>query len=150
MNEQVVALCTKHEASEELTAALNELTKPKVGGGSADVNDYTVFDADGTVTHIFCTYHKKWEPVADEAGDSLFKVNEKVKNGYERECTEATASWRNESKVFKATKDGAIQDLLDGNIGNDEAKDIITEAEATRAVHTEREDGLGSDEKPEA
>lgn len=150
MNEQVVALCTEHEASEELTAALNELTKPKVGGGSADVNDYTVFGEDEAVTHIFCTYHKKWEPLLDEAGEPLFKANDKVKNGYERECTEATASWRAESKVFKATKDGAIQDLLDGNIGNDEAKAIIAGAEEARAVHSDREDGLGVEEKPEA
>jgi len=150
LNEQVITLCTQHEASEELTAALNELTKPKVGGGSADVNDYTVFDTDGNVTHVYCTYHKQWEPVADEAGEMLFKTNDKVKNGFDRECTEATASWRAESKVFKATKDGAIQDLLDGNISNDEAKDIIAQAEEARSVHTPREDGLGTDEKPEA
>lgn len=149
-NEQVVALCTEHGASDELTAALNELTKPKVGGGSSDVNDYTVFDADGNVTHVFCTYHKKWEPIEDEDGEAIFKTNDKVKNGFDRECMDATASWRNESKVFKATKDGAIQDLLDGNIDNDAAKKIILDAEETRAVHAEREDGLGEDEKPEA
>ena len=72
LHETVLALCVEHKANKPLTDALSELTKPKVGG-SSDVNDYTVFDTDGNVTHIFCTYHKLWEPVIgvreDEDGE---------------------------------------------------------------------------------
>ncbi len=145
-------------ATEEQVAFVDGLTKPKVGGGSSDMADYTVADADGVVTYIHCTYHKKWEPVSkvvtnedgEEVEELLFKANPKAKNGYTRECNDGTASWREQAKVYKATKDAIISDLLEGAISNDDAKSLIADADAERAVHVEREDGLGDDERPEA
>ncbi len=153
--ETVLALCATHKAPQALTDALGELTKPKVGG-SSDVNDYTVFDAEGNATHIFCTYHKLWEPITaveeDEDGDeidvNLFKINDKTKNGFERECLEGTASWREQSKVFKTTNDAVVSDLLEGAIDNVKAKALLADAAAARAVHTPRTDKLGNAEKP--
>jgi len=155
LHETVLALCVQHKANKPLTDALSELTKPKVGG-SSDVNDYTVFDTDGNVTHIFCTYHKLWEPVIgvreDEDGEDiefpLFKINEKTKNGYERECTEGTTSWREQTKVFKTTNDSVIADMLEGAINNVKAKGLIADATAARAIHIGRADKLGDTEKP--
>ncbi len=156
LNETIVELCVAHKASDELTAALNELTKPKVGG-SSDVNDYTVFNGED-VEFIFCTYHKKWEPVSTEVEDEdgeisevpLFKANTKSKNGYERACNEALSQWRDQAKTFKVTNDAVVKDLLEGEIDNVEAKALIADAEAARSVHVARADGLGEDEKPEA
>ena len=156
LNETIVELCVAHKASAELTNALDELTKPKVGG-SSDVNDYTVFNGED-VEFIFCTYHKKWEPVATEVEDEdgevsevpLFKANAKSKNGYERACNEALAQWREQAKTFKVTNDAVVKDLLEGEIDNIEAKALIADAEAARAVHVPRADGLGEDDKPEA
>jgi len=149
LNKQLVEGLQGLGANEEQIAFVDELTKPKAGGG-ADVNDYTVFNEDGSPEYIFCTYHKKWEPVTDEDGEELFKANEKSKNGYTRECTEGLSAWREQAKVFKSTKDGVIKDLLEGEIDNDTAKSLIADAETARAVHTDREDGLGEDEKPAA
>ncbi len=120
-----------------------------MGGGSSDVNDYTVFDEEGNPTFIFCTYHKKWEPVQDGEGEDLFKTLAKSKNGFQRECADGLGSWREQSKVYKATKDAAINDLLEGAITNEEAKELIAGAEADRALHIDREDGLGTEDKPE-
>jgi len=155
LHETVLALCVTHKAPKALSDALSDLTKPKVGG-SSDVNDYTVFDKDGNVTHIFCTYHKLWEPVSkdgeDEDGEditvTLFKVNDKTKNGFERECIEGTTSWREQSKVFKTTNDSVVSDLLEGAIDNIKAKALLADAATARAKHVARADKLGAAEKP--
>ena len=108
-----------------------------------------MFEEDGvTPTHVFCTYHKTWEPVLDADGKEMFKENEKSKNGLARECNEGLAAWREQAKVFKTTKDGVIKDLLEGEIDNETAKSLLADAEAARGEHTEREDGLGETEKP--
>jgi hypothetical protein len=149
LNKALIEGLKERGVSEEAIAFADSLTKPKVGGGSSDVNDYTVYDEEGKPTYIFCTYHKKWEPVYNEDGEPLFKINDKSKNGFARECNDGLAAWREQAKVYKATKDAAISDLLEGAIDNERAKEIIAEAEAERAKHTDREDGLGTEEKPE-
>ncbi len=149
LNKALIAGLIELGVSQDAVDFADGLTKPKVGGGSSDVNDYTVFDEEGNPTFIFCTYHKRWEPVQDAEGENLFKVNEKSKNGFTRECNDGLAAWREQSKVYKATKDAAINDLLEGAITNEEAKELIATADADRALHTDREDGLGSEDKPE-
>lgn len=152
LHETVVELCSTHKASAELTAALSELTKPKVGGAS-DVTDYTVFDGE-EVAYIFCTYHKKWEPVAIEGEDGeiveLFVKDEKSKNGYRRYCAEGEAQWKEAAKTFKASKEAIMVDVLDEKLTGAEAKEAIDALQAARDEHPPRTDGLGSDEKPEA
>jgi len=158
LNKALVDGLTELDATQEQIDFVDGLTKPKVGGGSSDMADYTAVDEAGAVTHIHCTYHKKWEPVSktvtnedgEEIEESLFKENPKAKNGFARECNDGTASWREQAKVYKSTKDAIIADLLEGAISNEEAKDLIADADAERAVHVEREDGLGEDDKPEA
>lgn len=149
LNKALVAGLIDLGASDEAVSFVDRLTKPKLGGGSSDVNEYTVFGEDGVPTHVFCTYHKKWEPVEDAEGEALFKANEKSKNGFLRTCNEGEASWKEQAKVFKATKDAVISDLLEGEIDNDSAKELIAAAETDRAVHSDREDELGTDDKPE-
>ncbi len=153
LHETVLEICSEHKASAKLTDALSELTKPKVGG-SSDVNDYTCFDTDGNVTHVFCTVHKKWEPVAgvDEDGEDfgLFVADEKSKNGLRRYCDEGDKAIRELSKTRKASKSAIMQDLLDEEITGAEAKEAIADLEATNlsdAAGT-RVDGLGQDDKP--
>lgn len=155
LHESVLALCSEHKASKKLTDALDELTKPKVGG-SSDVADYTVFGEDGSVEYVFCTYHKMWEPVVAVATDdegnevefSLFKVNDKTKNGYERECIEGTAQWKEQTKAFNATKAAIVEDLMEEKISGTDAKDLMAKAEEARAKHPSRTDGLGEATRP--
>ncbi len=154
LHETVLELCSEYKANKALTDALSELTKPKVGG-SSNVEDYTCLDADGNVTAIFCAYHKRWEPVTTivetEDGDteiSLFKASEKSKNGFERSCIEGDKQWKEQAKVYKASKDAIMTDLLDANIDAENAKAAIASLEAARAIHTPRVDGIGSEESP--
>jgi len=152
LHEEVLKLCDQHKAPKALREALSALTEPKSGGAS-DVNDYTVFDADGKPLFVFCTYHRKWEPVTTEKDGEvveLFRKNPKSPNGLQRECDEGLASWRAQAKEYKENHKKVIDDLLAGDITNDEAKEAIEELEAARANHIAREDGLGTDEKPAA
>ena len=148
MNELVLQACQEHGASEELTKVLNELTAPKVGG-AADVNDYTVFNEDGSVAYIFCNIHKKWEPVEDEEGTPLFKEDAKSKNGYFRDCNVGIKSFREADKALKASKSAIMQDVLDEVITGAEAKDQLSALGDTRSNIPAREDGLGTEDKPE-
>lgn len=153
LHETVLELCSTYKASEKLTAALSELTKPKVGG-SSDVSDYTVFGEDGSVKFIFCTYHKKWEPVvaldADGEEFELFVKDEKSKNGYRRYCDMGDKQWKEAAKTFNASKAAIMTDVLDEKLTGAEAKIEIDKLQAARDIHQPREDGLGSDEQPEA
>jgi len=149
LNVAILAGLTELNATPEQLAFVDGLTKPKIGGGSSNVNDYTVYDEDGTVTHIFCVYHKKWEPVVNEDGEELVKPNDKIKNGYTRECIEASTAWKEQTRTYKATKDGIMLDLLEGEVSPEDSKKLLATAETARAVHTDRSDGLGTDDKPE-
>ena len=151
LHEEVLALCAKHKASGKLTEELSALTIPKVGG-SSDVTDYTVFDEESQPTHIFCNYHKKWEPVTavdeDENEVVLFDADEKGKNGYKRYCIMADSQYKEASKVFNASKKAIMDDVLDGKMEGPAAKVQIDELTTARATHPEREDGLGETDKP--
>jgi len=159
LNKALVDGLTDLGASPEAIDFVDGLTKPKAGGGSSDVADYTAFNEAGDVTHVFCTYHKKWEPVStietdEETGEevevALFKENPKAKNGLARECNEGLSVWKEQAKVYKSTKDAVIADLLEGAVDNETAKGLIAEADAARAEHADRVDGLGTEERPEA
>ena len=137
------------KVDEETFAQVDELLKPKVGGGKASPEDYTVFDAEGNPAYIFCNVHKKWEPVFDEEGNPLFKEDPKSKNGYRRYCIEGDKQWQERAKAFKASKEAITQDMLNEEITPAEARQLIEEAEAARKEPFVREDGIGFDEKPE-
>ena len=53
------------------------------------------------------------------------------------------------AKVFKASKDAIMTDVLDENLTGAEAKDAIATLQSARDVHAAREDGLGTEAKPE-
>lgn len=148
LHETVLELCKEHEASEELTAALDALTKPKVGG-SSDVNDYTVFDANGEVTHIFCNMFKLWVPVVNEDGEPNFKADKKSKNGYWRDSNAGVAQFRELDRQIKASKAAIMKDLLDEVITGSEAKEAISEL-GTAREKVVAPDNFGTVERPEA
>ena len=137
------------KVDEETLAQVDELLKPKVGGGKANPEDYTVFDAEGNPVYIFCNVHKKWEPVADEEGNLLFKEDPKSKNGYRRYCIEGDKQWNDRAKAYRATKEAITQDLINEEITAAETRELLAQAEADRKAPLEREDGIGFDERPE-
>jgi len=146
LNESVLALCVQHKASDALTSALDELTKPKAGGGS-DVSDYTVYGEDGEIEYIYCTYHKTWEPFSHN-GAELFALNDKSKNGYMRQCLVADVQGRDAAKAFNASKAAIMTDVLDEVITASEGKEQIAKLQADRDLRPVRADGLGEVERP--
>jgi len=139
------------KVDEETMASVVEALKPKAGGGGS-VEDYTVFDTDGNVTHIMCTVLKKWLPLTDEEGELLFKEDTKGKNGYHRYSIEGGKAWNAAAKAFKASKDGIMQDLLEGEIDNVEAQNLLKEAEDARKAPFEVSEAIAElilDDKPE-
>ncbi len=145
----IIELNKGYELPEGYEAALSALTIPGVGGGK-DVTDYTVFNEEDEVTYIFCKLHQKWEPVADEEGEPLFREDAKGKNGYRRECMESDASYKEIAKALKASEKSIMTDLLDGEITSEDAKAALAELGDVRSQIPARADGLGTDEKPEA
>ena len=141
LHKEILRLCKEHNAPEPLIEALDELTRPRPAGG-ASVSSYTCFDEDGSPQYIFCTYHKKWEPV------ELFERNEKSKNGYERVCIVGVQASKDALNTFNATKRAIMQDLLDEKITAEEAKNLIANAEEVRYTRVPRPDGIGEDERP--
>ncbi len=148
LNELVLAACKEHGASDELTNVLNGLTEPK-SGGSANVNDYTVFDADNNPIFVLCNLHKKWEPVTNEDGEAVFKTDEKSKNGLFRDCNEGITQFRLIAKTIKASEAAIMTDLLDEAISGSDAKEQIAALGDVRSQIPAREDGLGTEERPE-
>ena len=148
LHTEIVALLTG-KVDEETLAKVDELLKPKVGGGKSTPEDYTVFDEDGNAVFIFCNVHKKWEPVVDDEGNLLFKEDPKAKNGFRRYCIEGDKQWNAAAKAFKASKEAITQDLLNDEIDSATARKLIEEAEEARKQPLVREDGIGEDERPE-
>ena len=143
----VVGIIEGH-VSEDVMAQVVEALKPKAGG-KANVEDYTAYAEDGTtITHVFCTIHKKWEPVENAEGEANFREDAKSKNGLQRYCIEGATQWNAAAKAYKASKDGIMTDLLEGEIDNIQAKELIEVADAERKEPFVREDGAGEDEKP--
>ncbi len=134
--------------TDEVMAQVVEALKPKAGG-KANVGDYTAYAEDGTtITDVFCTIHKKWEPVENDEGEANFREDAKSKNGLQRYCIEGAKQWTAAAKAHKASKDGIMADLLEGEIDNIQAKELLDIADAERKEPFAREDGVGEDEKP--
>ncbi|MCI4437339.1 MAG: hypothetical protein JHC33_11090 [Ignisphaera sp.] len=126
LNELVLEACAKHNASAELTAALNELTSPKSGGASSNVEDYTVFNPDGSVAFILCSTLKVWLPVEN------FKPDESSKNGFKRESIPGLKAWTERQRAFKASEKAILNDVLDGVLTGPEGKSAIDELKASQ------------------
>ncbi len=147
LHETLINGLTELKASAKVLEFVDDLTKPKLGGGSS-VEDYTVVNEQGETEFIFCAYHQLWEPVANEDDELLYRENAKVKNGYDRSCIEGGKQWQAQAKIFTASKAAIITEVLDTVITGSEAKEAIAKLDADRQIHTPREDGIGEDERP--
>lgn len=98
-------------------------------------------DAD-EVTHIFCYYHKKWEPIATVP----YGNKSNTASGLNTMCKEGVNSWTKQQRVFKATKAELTDKMLSGELTAEQAKDALTAAEQARDIIVAREDGQGEDE----
>ncbi len=150
--EAAMAVCETHNITGDALTELTTLLKPKVGGSKADVNDYTVFDADQNVSYIFCTFHKMWEPVSAETEDgdiiNLFG-SAKTPNGFARECKVGVSQWKKLNKEYKEQKEAIISDVLNEVISGEEGKEALKALDESKNYTAVHPDGIGSDDRPE-
>lgn len=98
-------------------------------------------DDEGNVTHIFCYYHKMWEPVVD--CDYGSKKN--TATGLNTMCKEGLSNWTKQQREFRKAKEGILDLVTSGTLAPQDVEAKLTELEEARnAIHT-REDGIGFD-----
>lgn len=122
-----------------------ELCSAKAGGGGR-TSKQVVLGADGKPTHIFCYYHKKWEPV----GEVEFGTKAKSATGLSNMCKEGTSNWTKQNRELKARKSELLDLVTEGELDPKDLKKEIEKAEAAAKKIIPREDGIGADEMPEA
>ena len=145
--DSAIELCTAHEASEALIAGLTLLLEPKKGGAHFDIEEISVKDESGELTHIFDSVIKLWVPIFDEEGEPNFYDKPDTELGWSRFTRVSEKLRKDAEKAFKASKDGVFSDLMAGDITQEEAQEIMNDATEARKV-LEAPEGFGSIEKP--
>ena len=130
--EAVQAILEQHKHDKRLAAELELLLAPKSGGG---VTFPPKLDDDGNIIELYCAWHKQYEPVED------FKFI-KSKDKYHYECLVAEKEWTKYAKAINKIKDdikNLINDVIDGNITPEEAKEIKeTKESEIKSLETKR------------
>lgn len=116
-----------------------ELISKRSAGGS---NGNTFIKNDeGAVTHVFCYYHKKWEPVAEVEYGS--KAN--TATGLNTMCKEGVSQWTKTQRNIKVQKSKLLERFLASELTQDELtieSDAIDKQAKTIVPHSS---GLGFD-----
>ncbi len=129
-----------------------ELCSAKSGGAGGEPK--FIKNATGVITHIFCYYHKMWEPVTADGtvkendGKVEYGVKATSATGLNTMCKEGTSNWTKQQREAKKANEQLLTDVAGGKV---EPKNILAEQDKianTKSVVTARKDGLGSKDKP--
>ena len=115
------------------------MTSAKSAGGTAS---NVMRDSEGNVTHIFCYYHKKWEPVAEVEYGA--KANSST--GLNTMCKEGVSQWTKQQREAKKANEELLQKVAAGELNAADLPAQLEAIEAERQKIIPREDGIGSDE----
>lgn len=99
-------------------------------------------DEQGEVTHIFCYYHKKWEPVAE----CEYGHKKNTATGLNTMCKEGLSNWTKQQREFRKAKEGILDLVTSGELAPQDVEAKLTELEEARNVIHPRKDGIGYDE----
>lgn len=121
---KAMELCEAHGAPEAVTNGLKDLLEPKKGGAVVDIESIVRRDAEGQIVEVECQASKVWLPanllnftpakgskVVNAEGEELYKISRAAQK------IKADAA-----KVFKASKEAIMNDVLDGNLAPEEGK----------------------------
>lgn len=123
-------------------------------GGAAGGGTF-LKDKDGNVVAIFCYYHKKWEDPRAEINSTVnpnhcdYGIKSTSPTGLSNMCKEGTSAWTKQHREAKKGNEELLTKVASGDI---QPGDIIAHQEdiaAKRDVIITREDGKGTEEKPE-
>jgi len=136
----------KDKKVSSILAEATELCAAKVGGGGRAASTVIRDDA-GNVTHIFCYYHKMWEPVGE--GEGMVEYGKKASSptGYSNMCKEGTAAWTKQQRDSKSEKDALLAKVATGEIEPSAIKAEMDKIEKRRAKIHPRADGIGISEE---
>lgn len=140
--EEVVAFLEANENSKVKTILdeVKALCSAKTSGGTGGSN-FKKNDA-GEVTHIFCYYHKMWEPV-DQVE---FGAKSTSATGLNNMCKEGTSQWSKQNRAAKKANEDLLTRVGKGEVAPEDIAAEQEKIEAERAVVVPREDGIGSAE----
>lgn len=116
--EEVQKLLADNKASAKLTSALQELLSPKT---AASQNPPKV-DKDGNITHVYCRFHKQYEPVAN-----MVMSGGKSK-GY---CKASISLWNKMNSNIKKLNAQVTEAIEAGDM--DKAQKVTKEAQSLKA-----------------
>lgn len=98
-------------------------------------------DESGKVTHIFCYYHKLWEPV-DKCSYGSKKHSP---SGYNSMCKEGVNQWSKQQRESKKSEADLLDKVANGELDPDKIYDEKARIESDRKKIVPREDGIGSE-----
>lgn len=98
-------------------------------------------DEEGNVTHIFCYYHKQWEPLAD--CDYGSKKN--TATGLNTMCKEGLSNWTKQQREYRKGKESILDLVASGQLAPTEVETELTKLEDARLAIHPRADGIGYD-----
>ena len=126
MHKAAMDILAKHNASKELVAQIDELLKPKAGGGTIDYEAIVKRDSKGAITHIQCQLSKMWLPATKECFFPANKENTPLVNANGDKLYHIS---RVAEKIRKQTiaaynkaKAAITEDVLDSKISPADAK----------------------------
>lgn len=120
-----------------ILAEVIELTSAKSTGNT--MGSTTRRNEANEVTHIFCYYHKMWEPVSEVE----FGAKRTSSTGLNNMCKEGTANYGKQQRVASKARDGITQLAIDGTSA-EELQSMSGSIEEARTAIVPREDGIGS------
>ena len=129
-----LAICEELKLSKKAVTAFTELLEPKKGGAQFNIEDVTLVDDKGVITHVLDSVFNIMIPVFDDEGNENFYAKPDTELGWSRFSKAAEKSRKDREKVFKATEKAVFSDVMEGTITPDDAKELMSAAEKARRV----------------
>ena len=96
---------------------------------------------DGEVTHIFCYYHKKWEPLSEVE----FGTKKHSASGYNSMCKEGVNQWSKQNRDAKKAEAELLDRVASGELAPDDIQSAREQIQTEKSKIVPREDGIGFD-----
>jgi len=95
----------------------------------------------GEVTHVFCYYHKKWEPLAEVE----FGKKKHSASGFNSMCKEGVNQWSKQNRDAKKAEAELLDKVASGELAPDDIQSAREQIQAEKSKIVPREDGIGFD-----
>lgn len=108
---------------------------------SKQVSSTFLKDKSGKVTHIYCYYHKKFEPLSEVE----YGAKKHSTTGFNSMCKEGVNQWTKQQRVAKQKEAELLDKVISKEISPDGIQEEKIKIEQERKSIIPREDGIGFD-----